>query len=324
MGPGRVRGGVDTMLSRIADSMYWMARYLERSGETARLMEINLRYLVEAEEDMGEVDKWRPILQINSSEPLYLEQFGDNGITTPRVLQYISAGRTNANSIRNCLRLFRENARVARDRISKEMWETVNEIWMDFSERLKGPLTSERASSIFVDLRNQVARFNGQVASTMMRGESYAFFQLGGCLERADMTARIMDVKYHIILPDLAMVGSALDYYQWAALLKSLSGFEAFRRSCHSGFMPADVAEFVVLNRDFPRSIVFSVDRMGAALQSIGLEKKEATRAAFEGISGMVSTTSGKIFEEGLHEYLERLLGCLGQFHMALAEDFFQ
>ena len=312
------------MLSRIADSMYWMARYLERAGETARLMEINLLYLIEAEEDMGEEEKWRPILQITSSEPLYADQYGDAGISTPRVLQFICAGRTNGNSIRNCLRLFRENARVARDRISKEMWEAVNEIWMSFNDRLKGPLTAERAGSIFVELRNQVARFNGLVASTMMRGEAYAFYQLGGCLERADMTARILDVKYHIILPDLSMVGSALDYYQWAALLKSLSGFEAFRRSYHSDFMPADVAEFVVLNRDFPRSIVFSVERMGAALQIIGLDDKEATRDEFTRLSEIVETTSGEIFTEGLHEFLQRLLDHIGTFHSAVAEDFFQ
>lgn len=312
------------MLSRIADSMYWMARYLERAGETARLMEINLLYLVEAEEDMGEEDRWRPILQITSSEPLYGEQYEDGYVTTPRVLQFIAAGRTNPSAIRTCLRLFRENARVARDRISKEMWEAVNEIWMEFNERLKGPLTSERASSLFVDLRNQVARFNGLVASTMMRGEAYAFYQLGGCLERADMTARIVDVKYHIILPDLSMVGSALDYYQWAALLKSLSGFEAFRRSYHAGFMPADVAEFVVLNRAFPRSIVFSVERMEAALQTIGLEGKDATRETFGQVAAMVETSAARFFSTGLHEFLEQLLQRIAAFHVALADEFFQ
>ncbi|MSN25002.1 MAG: alpha-E domain-containing protein [Geobacter sp.] len=312
------------MLSRIADSMYWMARYLERAGETARLMEINLLYLVEAEEDMTEEDKWRPILQITSSESLYNEQFGDGGISTPRVLQFISAGRTNSSSIRTCLRLFRENARVARDRISKEMWEAVNEIWMRFDERLKGPLTAERAGAMFVELRGQVARFNGLTSSTMMRGEAYAFYQLGGSLERADMTARTLDVKYHVILPELSMVGSALDYYQWTALLKSLSGFEAFRRSYHSGFMPADIAEFVVLNRNFPRSVVFSVGRMGGALHAIGLEQKEATRAAFANLSELVSCTSQEIFDAGLHEYLEQLLEKLTLFHVALAEEFFQ
>ncbi len=312
------------MLSRIADSMYWMSRYLERAGETARLMEINLLYLVEAEEDMGEEDKWRPILQITSSEALYTEQFGDSGISTPRVLQFISAGRTNPNSIRNCLRLFRENARVARDRISKEMWEAVNEIWIGFNERLKGQLTGERAGSLFVELRNQVARFNGLVESTMMRGEAYEFSQLGGAVEQADMTARILDVKYHIILPDLSMVGSALDYYQWAALLKSLSGFEAFRRSYHSGFMPADVAEFVVLNPDFPRSIIFLVRQMGTALAIIGTEDKDATRSASDNLATMINTTALEIFNEGLHEYLERLIFGVSRLHAALAEDFFQ
>jgi uncharacterized alpha-E superfamily protein len=133
-----------------------------------------------------------------------------------------------------------------------------------------------------------------------------------------------MDVKYHIILPDLSMVGSALDYYQWAALLKSLSGFEAFRRSYHSGFMPADVAEFVVLNHDFPRSIVFSVERMGSALEIIGLEHKDATRAAFAELSAMVELPAQQIFDAGLHECLESLLVRLSAFHGALAEDFFQ
>jgi uncharacterized alpha-E superfamily protein len=120
------------------------------------------------------------------------------------------------------------------------------------------------------------------------------------------------------------MVGSALDYYQWSALLKSLSGFEAFRRSYHSGFMPADVAEFVVLNRAFPRSIVFSVEHMGGALRTIGLKNKDATGRTFADLSGMVGVTSKQIFDDGLHEFLERLLERLSLFHSALAEEFFQ
>jgi uncharacterized alpha-E superfamily protein len=120
------------------------------------------------------------------------------------------------------------------------------------------------------------------------------------------------------------MVGSALDYYQWAALLKSLSGFEAFRRNYHSGFMPADVAEFVVLNNNFPRSIAFSIERMGAALEIIGMEGKEATCTAFGQLSAMVHVSAQEIFTEGLHEYLERLLERIGLFQSALAEEFFQ
>ena len=313
------------MLSRIADSMYWMARYLERAGETARLMEINLLYLVEAEEDMGEADKWRPILEINSALPCYIEQYGDDSITTQRVLQFICGGRTNPSSIRSRLRLFRENARVARDRISKEMWEAVNEIWLLFNERLAGTITPEKASSLFIELRNQVARFNGLVTATMMRGEAYSFYQVGGCVERTDMTARILDVKYHLILPRVDMVGSALDYYQWAALLKSLSGFEAFRRTHHTGFDPVSVVDFVIFEKDFPRSIAFSADRTAAALLSVGLENKEQTERALAAILSLIAQESGEsVFGVGLHEFIEKLLSLLADLHGALLHDFFQ
>jgi uncharacterized alpha-E superfamily protein len=313
------------MLSRIADSMYWMSRYLERAGGTARLMEINLLYLIEAEEDMGEEDKWRPLLRISSVEDFYADLYGDPAITSSRVLQFFSGERGYPNSIRNSLRLFRENARVARDRISKEMWEAVNELWLAVNDRLRSPLTPERAGSFFGWLRGEVARFYGITSGTMMRGEPYSFYQLGIHLERADMTARTLDVKYHIILPDLAMVGSALDYYQWAALLKSLSGFEAFRRKYHAGFRPLDVEEFVVFEEDFPHSIAFAVERMGRSLATIGLDNKERTAAAFAALQATLASRSAEtVFSDGLHEFMAVFLLQLEAFHGALAEDFFQ
>ena len=314
------------MLSRIADSMYWMSRYLERAGETARLMEINLLYLVEAEEDMSEEEKWRPILQISSAEPLYQELYGtDAPVSAQRVLQFVTGERGNSNSIRSCLRLFRENARVARDRISKEMWEAANETWLWVNQKLQTPLSPEKAAAFFVQLRNEVARFYGITSTTMMRGEAHSFYRLGTFMERADMTARILDVKYHIILPDLSMVGSALDYYQWAALLKSLSGFEAFRRKYHAGFRPIDVEEFVICEKEFPRSIAFALAAIGEALTTIGLEHKPRTAESFEAIRACLAEKSGEvIFNEGLHEFLERFLGHLGILQAAIAEEFFQ
>lgn len=314
------------MLSRIADSMYWMSRYQERAGETARLMEINLLYLLEAEEDMSEEDKWLPLLKIASSEELFVSVYGPDALTTSqRMIQFVSGERGNPNSIRSCVRLFRENARVARDRISKEMWEMVNELWMSINDRLKTPLTPEKSRSFFVLLRNEISRFDGITANTMMRGEPYSFYELGEFMERADMTARILDVKYHLILPDISLVGSALDYYQWAALLKSLSGFEAFRRKYHAGFRALDVVEFILFERDFPRSILFSVEMMGKALETIGLANKELTSGAYAAIRSLLTeTTAELVFTSGLHEYLEELLRRLGNLHAALSEDFFQ
>jgi uncharacterized alpha-E superfamily protein len=306
--------------------MYWMSRYQERAGETARLMEINLLYLLEAEEDMSEEDKWLPLLKISSSEDLFSSLYGaEAAVNSQRMLQFISSERGNSNSIRSCVRLFRENARVARDRISKEMWEMVNELWMSINDRLKSPLTPEKSRSFFVLLRNEISRFDGITANTMMRGESYSFYELGEFMERADMTARILDVKYHIILPDLTLVGSALDYYQWAALLKSLSGFEAFRRKYHAGFRALDVVEFVIFERDFPRSIFFSVEMMGKALETIGIANKDRTAGAYAALRSLLTeTTAELVFTSGLHEFIEELLARLGNLHAALAEEFFQ
>ena len=235
------------MLSRIADSIYWMSRYLQRAGDTARLMDINTVYLLEAEEDMSENDKWRPLLSITLAEDSFAELYGDGQITQGRVLQFMAAEKSNGNSIRSCLRLARENARIARDRISKEMWEAINELWLTVDQRLKSPLHPLKSSHFFSYVRSETARFGGLTSTTMMRGEAFGFYRLGTFLEQADMTARILDVKYHLLLPSLNLVGSALDYYQWAALLKSLSGYEAFRRKYHAGFRPLDVVEFLSL-----------------------------------------------------------------------------
>ena len=224
------------------------------------------------------------------------------------------------------MRLARENARAVRDRISKEMWEALNELWLLSERQLRQPLLPERAPGYYADVRNGVARFHGVTASTMMRGEAFGFYLLGTFLERADMTARIVDVKYHLLLPDVSMVGSPLDYYQWAALLKSLSGFEAYRRKHQSGLRPVDFAEFVIFEPDFPRSLRFSVERMRGALASVGLPGADSrTAAAIEALRQHVEEVSAEeVFQLGLHEYLQEFLTRIGELHDAVATDYFE
>ena len=267
------------MLSRIADSLYWMSRYLERAGNTARLIDINLLYLLEAEDALSPAAQWRPLLSISGSEDIYAHCYPGADITAHKMIQFMTQERSNPNAIRTSLRLARENARVVRDRISKEMWEAMNELWLHTDRQLQAPLLPERAAALYAEVRNGVARFHGVTSNTMMRGEGWGFYVLGIFLERADMTARILDVKYHLLLPDLSMVGSPLDYYQWAALLRSLSGFEAFRRKYHAGLRPIDVAEFVIFERDFPRSLRFCVSRMQAAFEDIGAPTPDSPSA---------------------------------------------
>jgi uncharacterized alpha-E superfamily protein len=298
-----------------------MSRYLERVDSTARLIDINLLYLIEAESVLSEAAEWRPLLAICGHEGGYERTYGTAGVTSPRAIQFMTAERRNPGSIRNCLRLARENARVVRDRISKEMWECVNELWLRSENRLERPL----AADYYRLLRDEVGRFHGQTSSTMMRGEAFGFYLLGFFLERADMTARIVDVKYHLLLPDLALVGSALDYYQWAALLKSMSGFEPYRRKYHQ-LRPLDVAEFVILDPDFPRSLRFCVDRMEQALASIGSRRpdSEAIRAIGALREVLEKNTAESLFDQGLHEFLDLFLQKVSALHGALQDEYFE
>jgi len=314
------------VLSRIADSLYWMSRYLERAGDTARLIEINLLYLLEAEDALSPAAQWGPLLSINSSEEAYATCYPGAEITAHKMIQFMTQERSNPNAIRTSLRLARENARVVRDRISKEMWEAMNELWLQMDRQLQSPVLPERAARVYAEVRNGVARFHGLTSNTMMRGEGWDFYLLGTFLERADMTARILDVKYHLLLPDLSMVGSPLDYYQWAALLRSLSGFEAFRRKYHAGLRPVDVGEFVIFERDFPRSLRFSVDRMHAALHDIGAPAADSpsTGAMRRLVDCLKQTTPEQVFKQGLHEFLQEFLDQISELHTALAMDYFE
>lgn len=309
------------MLSRIADSLYWMSRYLERADGTARLLEINLTHLLEAEDALPEAAEWKPLLVICGHEDAFSEFAGGREASGPRVTEFMTREPRNPGSIRASLRLARENARVVRDRISKEMWEGLNELWLRSEERLERPPDPE----YYRWLRSEVARFHGITVSTMMRGEAFGFYLLGFFLERADMTCRLLDVKYHLLLPDLTLVGSPLDYYQWAALLRSLSGFEAYRRKHHQ-LRPIDVAEFVILDPDFPRSLRFAVDRMQQALIGIGASETRSGALALvaELTRRLEKSDADGLFQRGLHEFLAELLVQLSALHEALREEYFE
>jgi len=312
------------MLSRIADSIYWMSRYLERVEATARLLEMNLQNMLESDSPLSEATEWRPLLAITDQEEAYHESQGED-VTARRVIDFMVRDPAHPGSLRNSLRLARENARVVRDRISREMWECVNESWLRTSGRMRAGVSPIAATSLCRSLRTEVARFHGLTVGTMMRGEAFGFYLLGFFLERADMTARLLDVKYHLLLPDLRLVGSPLDYYQWAGLLRSLSAFDAFRRKYHKGVRPMDVAEFMVLDGDFPRSLRFAVDRMGQAVESIGVAGNARTPGTLRALDELLgSRNAEKIFAEGLHEYLGRFVDAVADVHGALRDDYFE
>jgi uncharacterized alpha-E superfamily protein len=314
------------MLSRIAQNLYWMGRYLERAHNSSRLIGINLNYLLEVEDSLTEEAQWTPLLEIGGSAAEYAEVFADGKVTAERVVEFLTREASYSNSVWNCLRLARENARIVRDRISKEMWEAMNEFWLEVDEQLRKPLPLRAWPEFHKFVRNGVALFNGLASSTMMRGESYSFYQVGVEIERADMTARILDVKYHLLLPDLSLVGSALDYYQWAALLKSISGFEAYRRKVHAGFQPIDVAEFIIFEPEFPRSLRYAIEALYDDLKVLGANMTEHDSLVIMSrlLDEWSDTPIQEIFNEiGLHEFLQKFLRTISELHVALTQDFF-
>jgi len=314
------------MLSRIANCLYWMSRYLERMDNTARLIEINVLHLLEVEDSISEANQWKPLLEISVSDQAYAACHPTGEVTAKRLIHFMTQEKANPGSIYHSLKSARENARIVRDRISKEMWEAINELWLQVENQLQTPLVLERSPAFYKMVRNEVARFHGLAESTMLRGKAFGFYELGLYLERADMTARILDVKYHLILPDLSLVGSPLDYYQWVALLKSISGLEAYRRKFHSGLRPAGVANFVIFDRQFPRSLNYLVDAIYCALKSLGSQSIRSH--SLQEISRLLEEfehhDGEEVFSHGLHEFLKDFVAQTARLNTAIHEEYFE
>jgi uncharacterized alpha-E superfamily protein len=300
------------MLSRIADALYWMARYLERVDATARLIEVDLLQLLEAEAEVTAETHWRPLLGLGGRAEAYAALHADGLVTQERVIRFLTVERTNPNAIRACLRLARDNAGAARDRIAGDAWEIVNALWVGAASELDRADGPDAMIARCRAIRGDVARLRGVTASTMLRDEAFAFQQLGTFVERADMTARILDVKYHLRPQALALGTAALDYYQWAALLQSLAGFEAYRRRDRVGFDPQGIVALVVLEPGFPHALRFALDRIGEALAAIAGDASAPARALRALQGALVEARAGDALGAALHGFLLQFVAGVG------------
>ena len=234
------------MLSRVADSIYWMNRYVERAENVARFVDVNLNLLLDSPPGMQQ--QWAPLVVTTGDQDIFKERYGE--ATAENVLRFLTFDKEYPNSIISCLRTARENARSVREVISSEMWEQVNAFYLMVKEAADTGSISN-LHIFFPEVKMSSHLFAGVMEATMAHTEGWHFGQLGRLLERADKTARILDVKYYILLPSVSDVGSPLDDLQWIALLKSASAYEMYRK-CQYRITPKAVTEFLILNRDFP------------------------------------------------------------------------
>ncbi|GAC1362221.1 MAG: alpha-E domain-containing protein [Actinomycetota bacterium] len=311
------------MLSRVADSIYWLSRYTERAENIARFIDVNLRLALDLPPGMYE--QWEPLVLITADLPLFSQHYA--APTRRNVIEFLAVDQDNPNSIVRCLAGARDNARSVRESISSEMWEQVNRFYhLSRSESFRD-LVQTDPYAFFSRIRQESLLFAGVVDATMSHDEGWHFARVGRELERADKTSRILDVKYFLLLPAPSDVGTPLDDLQWSALLRSASGLEAFRKR-YGRISPERVAEFLILDRDFPRSIQHC---LGSALHSLrtvsGSMAGTFHNAAEQRLGRLTARLNyggiGEIISGGLHQFLDALQQELNEVGEAIFDTFF-
>jgi len=298
------------MLSRVADSLYWIGRNIERAENIARMLEVNLNLLLDFErlDDLKVKEHWEPVIRSTGDEELFYQLY--EKATSQTATEFLTFDKENPASIISSLFAARENARMVRDQISSDMWETINELYLFLRSQQARDKYANGAHEFYEEIKNYSYRFQGLTDSTFSRNEGYEFLQLGKYIERADKTARILDIKYHILLPKIEDVGGAVDVAQWQAILKSASALESYHRVYVAEILPWKVAEFLIFTETFPRSIRFCLKAIDHFLHRIsetpsGQFSNEAERLSGRLTSELSYTTIEEVFKMGLHEYLD-------------------
>ena len=294
------------MLSRTADSLFWLARYLERADHLARLIVATRRLAALPSAYGGRHSEWESILESAGA----MEDFEKAGLTAdePTTTNYLALSPDNPSSIRNCLELARTNARSVRTALTAEMWESINSGYLELRALEHGGDPAERQDKVIDLARRLSLAYEGGAVRSMLRNDTFFFSRLGLFVERADNTARLLDVKYHVLLPEKEVVGGSLDYFQWAAILRAVSANTAYHWVYRQALRPWLVADLLVLNREMPRSliacyenVVTNLDRLARSHGKQGGAQRHA-RATFARLENL---TLDQLFQGGLHEFLE-------------------
>lgn len=309
------------MLSRTADHIYWMARYTERAENLARMLDVNSRMSLLPRGAEVVEQGWTATLTIIGLLDAFRQRY--DSVSSSNVIAFMVFDRDNPLSIYSCLRGARENARAVRGTLTSEIWETLNATWLEMRVTSLSSSNETEVGNFFewVKYRSHVAR--GVVQGTMLRDEAWHFTWLGTYLERADSTARILDVKYHLLLPHGEQAGGATDYYQWSALLHSVSAFEIYRRVYRDLITPRRVAELLVIRDDMPRSLRRCMSQVYTHLSAVrNAQSAETERRAGELQASLHFGRIDSVFESGLHEYLVRFLGQVHDLGDRVSRDF--
>ena len=315
------------MLSRVADSCFWLSRYIERAESLARILDVNMQLALdfEAQNSADSNQQWLPILATLEDQELFHQLHSQ--INGDAVMEFVTFEKKNPNSILACITAARENARTVREQISSEMWEQLNRLYLHLQSPAGRATHRESPIGFYRSMVDSLHSFQGITDATMTHGEGWQFLQIGKFLERADSTSRVLDFKYHVLLPQGEKVGGNIDVTQWMAVLRSCSAMEAYFKLSHGRVTSWEVAEFLILHDSFPRSIRFCIDSLDSALHQISGTDRGRFENEAERLSGMLRSNLdfaniNSIFKTGLHQYLEETQIRLGAVSNALSETY--
>ena len=308
------------MLSRVAESVYWMSRYIERAENVARFVDVNQHLTLDLPGEPS--DQWTPLVATTGDDGWFAERYG-----TPRretVLRFLLFDQDYPNSVASCFRSARENARGARDIVASDLFEQLNRAYLMVKDASRTPEGVLQDPGEFLQAVKEACHaLLGSTMVTMSRNEAWHFMRVGRLLERADKTSRIVDVKYFLLLPSVADVGGPADELQWAALLHSASGFEMYRKR-FGRIDPTQVVEFLLLEDAFPRSCRYCASLAERSLRVIDGERRSAVARSIGRIaSDLEFVQVEEIIDAGLHQWVDRLQTSLNQVGLRIAERFF-
>ncbi|MEM8917956.1 MAG: alpha-E domain-containing protein [Pseudomonadota bacterium] len=295
------------MLGKTAGGLFWMFRYLERSENNARLLDAGFRIALTRSASASE--EWKSVLRTTGA---VIDYDAKHSVYESRkVIDFLLRDSANPSSVISIMKMARDNARLVRTALTREVWEATNEAWMTLKELLDKPVREKDLPDALGVIRKQNALVRGATHGTMMRNDGYSFTQLGTYLERADNTARILDVKYYLLLPSIAKIGSSLDNVQWETILRSVSAQRAYHWMNGPQITAANIAEFMILQRQMPRSLAYCAQQTDASLVFLQEEydaEHESCRLARSLHNRLRTGDISTIFEEGLHEFIEDFL----------------
>jgi uncharacterized alpha-E superfamily protein len=309
------------MLSRTADHLFWLSRYIERAENTARMLDIAYQTSLQPQSAEESEQTWRSLVSISELNGLYGAKYST--INARNVMEFMVADENNLSSIFNCLRAARENARAVRGALTTEVWETMNQTWLEFRRLLREGALARDPSQLFewVKYRSHLSR--GVTVGTMLQDEAFHFIRIGSFLERADNTARLLDVKFYRQEQTQGGDDAARDFYYWSAVLRSVSGFEIYRRVYSNVIQPDKVAELLILRPDMPRSLSHCITRMLANLKRVAnAQSSETLRRVGRLEAGLSFGRIDEILAEGMHPFLDGFLAEVADLGSAISRDF--